>query len=57
VQDRQFSVNIPNYSLYVESPMEKALKKMPNHVPKQMVKSDFKMELLRRQYICLAEVL
>lgn len=55
-QARQISAILPNYSVYVESPIEKALKKIHGEIPKQMAKSDFKTEMLKRQYICLAEV-
>lgn len=47
---------IPNFSVYFESPNSLAANKAQLHTPKQMAKSEFKMELLKRQYICLAEV-
>lgn len=56
VQGRQLTASIPNFSIYVESPIEKALKKMQNDAPKQLVNNDYKLELLKRHYICLAEV-
>jgi hypothetical protein len=50
------STLIPNYSVYFESPNSLAANKVQLHTPKQMAKSEFKVELLKRQYICLAEV-
>jgi len=48
---------IPNFSVYFESPNSLASTKAQLHTPKQMAKSEFKMELLKRQYICMAEVI
>ena len=53
---RTGSVIVPNFSIFIGSPSHVASSKARKNTPAFVAQSDVKMEVLKKQYICMSQV-